>query len=61
MTFILEVYGREDESIGTIILADRYAQAVFEGETYPFRNVESACMALLAWHNAKQRAQKKEG
>lgn len=56
MTFTLEVYARDDEAIGTIILADRYAQAVFEGETYPFRNVESACMALLAWHNGKQRA-----
>ena len=55
MTFTLEVYGRDEEHLGTVVLADRYAQAILEGEAYPFRNVESACMALLAWHNARER------
>jgi hypothetical protein len=58
MTFTLEVYGRDEEHIGTVVLQDRYAQALFEEQAYPFRNVESACMALLAWHNGKQRAKK---
>lgn len=46
--FRLEVYGRDDDHLGTVILQDRYAKAVIDGEAFPFRNAESACMALLA-------------
>jgi hypothetical protein len=61
VTFTLEVYGRDEEHLGTVITAERYAQAILEGEAYPFRNVEAACMALLAWHNARARAASPEG
>lgn len=57
MTFTLEVYGRDEQHLGTVVLQDRYAKAILEGEAYPFRNVESACMALLAWNNAREREQ----
>ena len=45
MQFQLEVYTGDDH-LGTVVLHNRYAQAVIGGETYPFRSAEDACVAL---------------
>lgn len=50
MQFQLEVYSG-DEHLGSVVLHNRYAQAIINGETYPFKNVEDACVCLLAVAN----------
>lgn len=50
MQFQLEVYAADDH-LGTVILHNRYAQALINGEAYPFKNVEDACVCLLALAN----------
>lgn len=50
MSFLLEVYYGDDH-IGAITLNGRYVHMVVDGERYPFRAVEDACVALLALQN----------
>lgn len=45
--FHLEVY-TGDEYLGVVRVAGRYAQMVIGSESYPFRTIEDACVALLA-------------
>lgn len=61
MTFTLEVYDRDEKHLGTVVLQDRYAKAIINGEAFPFRNAESACMALLALQFAEKKNNGKPG
>ena len=48
--FHLEVYSG-DEYLGAVRVAGRYAQMLVGSETYPFKSIEDACVALLALQN----------
>jgi hypothetical protein len=53
MQFHLEVYSGDDW-LGGVRVNGRYAQMVINGEVYPFRSIEDACVALMALHVQKQ-------